>query len=509
MKTKRKKSKRSFTRKKRGGAHGLVLNIMYDENGNIIDIQSNELLATKDYEAVNKIDPKYSFRDILWDTFRNVSENTEEFFHPFDAPKNETTRIVKIVINDRRDIQLIKLTNMIIKILNKIDHYVAKPFTVIRHKGKQIKENIKDFRHQYDQLLRDHEDKILDKFKEHENYRDVVRLMLKTPVLVNLMSIKFGLLQKGIMSLDEIREIFKKNNDNQLVDAVAKLTPINTEERENIEKIIRDEDIMKLKNENEDLREKVKNIENSNCIMNGSCPLREEPLFEIQENVGGSTDETSLKEVESNAASQSEPQSSVQTPTKPQSSVQTPQAKRSPKQIASKEVIENMKEFEKLLALKFPEKVQISGEKPSLDDYDLQQHAIENILKCLDIELSMVEPKTKYGEKTYQAIVLTMIQMILTPDMKDFPTFKNTFDSSYKGGSLCEGLKTAANSLSTLGGFFRLRTFSYDTIIQSFDKDCANFDLIIKKNFNELFAIIQSKTPTELSDMVKKANITA
>lgn len=500
MKTKRKKSKRSFTRKKRGGAHGLVLNIMYDKNGNIIDIQSNELLATKDYEAVNKIDPKYSFRDVLWDTFRNVSENTEEFFHPFDAPKNRTPRKVKIAINDRRDIQLIKLTNMIIKILNKIDHYVAKPFIVIRRKGKQTDQNIEDFRHQYNLLLRDHEDKILEKFKQDENYRDVVRLMLKTPMLVNLMSIKFGLLRKGDMRLDEIREIFKKNNDNQLVDSLAKLTPINTEERENIEKIIRDEDIMKLKNENQDLREKVKNIENSNCIMNGSCPLRTDPLFEIQENVDGSTDEASLKEDESNAASQSEPQSSVQ----------TPQAKRSTKQNASnasKEVIGKMEEFERLLASKFPEKVQIGGVDPSLDDYDLQQQAIESILKCLDIELRIVEPIKKYGEKTYQAIVLTMIQMILTPDMKDFPTFKNTFDSSYKGGSLCEGLKTAANSLSTLGRF--RRSFSYDPIIQSFEKDCANFDLIIKKNFNELFAIIQSKTPTELSDMVKKANMTA
>ena len=509
MKTKRKKSKRSFTRKKRGGAHGLVLNIMYDKIGNIIDIQSNDLLATKDYEAVNKIDPKYSFTDFLWDNFRNVSDNTDEFFHPFDAPKNKTTRKVKIAINDRRDIQLIKLTNMIIKILNKIDHYVAKPFIVIRRKGKQTDQNIEDFRHQYNLLLREHEDKILEKFKQHENYRDVVRLMLKTPVLVNLMSIKFGLLQKGVMRLDEIRKIFKKNNDNQLVDALAKLTPINTEERENIEKIIRDEDIMKLKNENEDLREKVKNIENSNCIMNGSCPLRKEPLFEIQENVGGSTDETSLKEVESNAASQSEPQNSVLTPSEPQSSVQTPQAKRSTKQNASnasKEVIGKMEEFERLLASKFPEKVRPGGVDPSLDDYDLQQQAIESILKCLDIDLGIVEPKTKYGKKTYQAIVLTMIQMILTPDMKDFPTFKNTFDSSYKGGSLCEGLKTAANSLSFSGGF-RLRSFSYDTIIQSFDKDCANFDLIIKKNFNELFALIQSKPPTELSDMVKKANI--
>ena len=51
MRTKKKKSTRSFTKKKRGGAHGLVLNIMYNKNNEIIDIQTQDILANNFFQT--------------------------------------------------------------------------------------------------------------------------------------------------------------------------------------------------------------------------------------------------------------------------------------------------------------------------------------------------------------------------------------------------------------------------------------------------------------------------
>jgi len=223
MRTKKKKSTRSFTKKKRGGAHGLVLNIMYNKNNEIIDIQTQDILANKDYKDLNYIDPKYHVTD-LFKNFSDVFESTHEFFHPSDNPLRSTRkRIVKIAVNNKRDIQLIQITNKIIKALNTFKNRSVRPFIIVRRNGRITPDCEEHFKHTYKLLLRDVADAILEKVGGGgKDFKNVARLMLETPVLVNLMSIKFGLLRRGDMKMEEIRRMFGKTDE--LVDSLKRKT---------------------------------------------------------------------------------------------------------------------------------------------------------------------------------------------------------------------------------------------------------------------------------------------
>ena len=551
MKTKNKKSKRSFTRKKRGGAHGLVLNIMYNKNGEIVDIQSDEILATKEYQDVNHINPVYGLTDLMRDAFnfRDVIRNTHEFFHPFDTQQNTKKRYVKIAINDKRDIQLIKITNNIIKALNTIPHKnMTTKFIVIRRNGKPTKECQENFKHQYGLLLRAFEDDILDEFRGNEKYQQVVKQMLRTPVLVNLVSIKFGLLRKGDLKMEEIRKMYKDTDELN-----ASLSQLQGHRHRNIVGIdqIDDEKNKMLQKTNEELKEQIKEIEKLNCSLNGSCPVTKRPLFLNTETPLGMTSSLETSNPETSNPETSNPQTSnKQTSNKQTSKLETSNPQTSNKQTSNPQTsnkqtskletsnprksstmtneefeamidknpqLSAMINFHEMLMRKFPHKIQegktesqfynFVSQNPKQTfrhQFMLQSLVIDNILTCLDIKKEIVEPNSEgYGERVYQAVVLTMIRIILTPSMKNYPLFKESFDKYYKGGPICPALKTATNSLSTFG-WVRL-SFSYDDIVNSFSSDCGNNDMIIMKNFNDLYTTIDGNTPSTLLEMVKKS----
>jgi hypothetical protein len=271
MRTKKKKSTRSFTKKKRGGAHGLVLNIMYNKNNEIIDIQTQDILANKDYKDLNYIDPKYHVTD-LFKNFSDVFESTHEFFHPSDNPLRSTRkRIVKIAVNNKRDIQLIQITNKIIKALNTFKNRSVRPFIIVRRNGRITPDCEEHFKHTYKLLLRDVADAILEKVGGGgKDFKNVARLMLETPVLVNLMSIKFGLLRRGDMKMEEIRRMFGKTDE--LVDSLKLLKyqqpsdPI-----VGLDEILEEEN-KKRKNRIMDTLDKIKEIKN--CAETGTCPIQ-------------------------------------------------------------------------------------------------------------------------------------------------------------------------------------------------------------------------------------------
>ena len=272
MGTKKKKSKRSFTRKKRrGGAHGLVLNIMYNKNNEIIDIQTQDILANKEYKDRNSIDPKYGFMDLLKDTmnFSDVVGNTHSFFHPFDQPLQTTRkRNIKLAVNDKRDIQLIKITNKIIRALNTYKNKSGKPFVFVRRNKRITPESEENFKHTYRVLLREIEAGILDKVGGDKEFRNVAKLMLMTPVLVNLVSIKFGLLRRGDMKMEEIRRMF--GNTDELVDSLKLLKyqqpsdPI-----VGLDEILEEENKMR-QNRIMDTLDEINKIKN--CAETGTCP---------------------------------------------------------------------------------------------------------------------------------------------------------------------------------------------------------------------------------------------
>ena len=272
MGTKKKKSTRSFTRKKRrGGAHGLVLNIMYNKNNEIIDIQTQDILANKEYKDRNSIDPKYGFMDLLKDTmnFSDVVGNTHSFFHPFDQPLQTTRkRNIKLAVNDKRDIQLIKITNKIIRALNTYKNKSGKPFVFVRRNKRITPESEENFKHTYRVLLREIEAGILDKVGGDKEFRNVAKLMLMTPVLVNLVSIKFGLLRRGDMKMEEIRRMF--GNTDELVDSLKLLKyqqpsdPI-----VGLDEILEEENKMR-QNRIMDTLDEINKIKN--CAETGTCP---------------------------------------------------------------------------------------------------------------------------------------------------------------------------------------------------------------------------------------------
>ncbi len=97
----------------------------------------------------------------------------------------------------------------------------------------------------------------------------------------------------------------------------------------------------------------------------------------------------------------------------------------------------------------------------------------------------------------YQAIVLTLIRMLLSWDMKDYNKFKQKFDEfPITNTDICASSSTALNALSYSGSkFIGRRSYSYDTILSNL-KDavaCNDFDKIITINLNKLYDMFKTK----------------
>ena len=550
MRTKNKKSKRSFTRKKRGGAHGLVLNIMYNKNNEIIDIQTQDILANKDYKDLNHIDPKYGFMDLLKDTmnFRDVIGNTHNFFHPFDQSlKTTRNRNIKLAVNDKRDIQLIKITNKIIRALNTYKNKSSKPFVFVRRNKRITPESEEDFKHTYRVLLRGIEDDILDKVGGGESFRNVAKLMLRTPVLVNLVSIRFGLLRRGDMKMEEIRRMF--GNTDELVNSLKLLKyqqpsdPI-----VGLDEILEEEN-KKRQNRIMDTLDEINKIKN--CAETGTCPTptsnptnsqpqTSNPPTSAQPQTSNppTSNPPTSNPPTSNQPTNSQPQTSAQpqtsnppTSAEPQTNSQQLTTSSSPQQATKvsteqkdPDIAKIINEDKRLSALfKFNDLLlsipilekqkyiqQIRGTRERFHNYmrggknieehlELQKYLIENLLAVLEVkadDLFQVQ-KVDIDSYKYQAIVLTLIRMLLSWDMKDYNTFKKSFDNfSITNTDICASSSTAFSSLSYSGSkFLGRKSYSYDTILSNLTDAlaCIDFDKIITISLNKLYDMFKTK----------------
>lgn len=531
MVTKKKKSKQHQTRKKRrssGGATGLRISALFNNKDELIGIQNNSILAIADYEKVNKINPKYRFKDLLSDafSFKNVIQNTDGFFHPFDPqPQTMKTRTVKIAINDEDDIQLIQITNQVIEVLNGIKVKPGKLFVVKRYAGKLTKDCVDNFRNLYNNVvLREHEHEILDKFKENPAYEKVVRLMLRTPVLANLICIKFGVLRSGDMKIEEMKEILSYENPDELYDALRELKSAQRKKSKivGMDQIIEEENKI-IMNINNELKNRIEEIKN--CKENGICL---EDTGNPSNAILGPTSEVPLRqEVFGPSASVLPVNTSMN------ANVNTPinanvNANTNIPMNAAPLTDENVKDIidasQRLTSLfTFNEALQISGDKTretfSLyikqnykkqtydPDFALQNYLIQNLLTVLDIKDTQLFDTSKATKDSYkyQSTVLSLLRILLTWNMRDYNTFKRVFDANFTTNDICTPLEKGVGQLSTFS-LFRYN-YSYDTIIKDIDNKsvCGDFDAIITIQLNKLYDMLITKGIDYMKKMKEKA----
>jgi hypothetical protein len=221
MKTKQ----RSTTQKKKGGAYGLVLNVGYNDKNDIIGVKTQNILANDDYYKKNHRYPKFSAdQPFTTNMIENMMENLNDFFHPFDRNnKNTKKKYAKLAINDTKHLNFMHLTNQIIKKLNSIKSpSLTTPFHIVRKSNRgEIKDACKlRFINEYKKLLLEHADKLvtedddieafdLDKSENTEERVNTIRHLLKMPFLVNVISIKFGLLKNGDVTIKELYDMFR------------------------------------------------------------------------------------------------------------------------------------------------------------------------------------------------------------------------------------------------------------------------------------------------------------
>ena len=557
MGTKKKKSKHTQTRKKRrsrGGATGSQITALYNKDDELIGVTNNGILDVVAYQKLNKVNPTYRLNDVISDLFssENVFLNTERFFRPFDSQSSEPTITLtaKYAINDQHDIQLIQITNQVIKVLNGMKVKPGKLFNVKRYRGKITKDCIENFRNLYNNvLMREHENKILDKFKENPAYEKVVKLMLRTPILANLISIKFGVLRSGDMKITEMNEIFSYENPDKLIDALSELKS----SRKINSKIVGMEQIIEEENKviekiNNQMEEQIKDLKN--CKENGICPdntgnLSNEILG--PNSIGGTSSSSSSSSSAflpgSSSSSTSLPgtyspsflpgTSSPSFLPGTSSSSFLPSSSSSPSFLPSSaqatlsdhdvEMIIN-KDTRLLSLFIFNDALQIQNDNtktlffnyvkqntPSLLDtqYALQNYLIENLLKVLNItdaELFDTSKATKDSSK-YQSTVLTLLRILLTWHMRDYNKFKAEFDKQFKTNDICTPLQSGLDKLSSFSMFSLRIPYSYDKIIDNIEDEgyCGDFDEIITINLNKLYDMLKTKGINYMQDMRRKA----
>ena len=140
------------------------------------------------------------------------------------------------------------------------------------------------------------------------------------------------------------------------------------------------------------------------------------------------------------------------------------------------------------------------GEKTDDPQLEVQKYLIENLLAVLGVKADdLFQAGTVHIDSyKYQAIVLTLIRVLLTWDMKDYKTFKTSFDVNYIANTdICVSSSKALNALSSYSGvrFLGIRTYSYDTILSNL-KDavaCNEFEKIITIHLNKLYDMFTTK----------------
>ena len=538
MKTK----KRRQSRKKRvGGASGLVLIVEYDRYGNIKTRKLQKMLARHEYMNLNKVDPGTSLSEGIRESF-DLDRMQQIFLNFLNIPndhgperKTQKNRVVKIALNDKSDIRLIQLVNKVISRLNKIKNKRAeKKLFIIRDKaGKLTKDTKLEFRKKYEEMLAGAfiEDY---KIQKKDVDEELLKLLMRMPVLMNLVSIKYGLMNSGEMTLEELQDIYNLDNDRilELVKPEKKARPdVMTYDE------ILEEENEKLAKQNEELKKKLSgglNEENESDLVlldelgeafaeasaEGELDQKNVVSSDLNQGVSNTSLNSNLNQITkttnqtpvapSNSNSNQPPvpgftsnQTQVQGPNsnQPLNPNPTPPAgsNLNPVQVAastSNQLLANnnprvkaIEQFNKLLLKKYggdSDKVDAINENmkefhniypnSSADPVKLMQYyLIKNILVCIGVyeDDLYTTKRLKNDSNKRQATILLMIRFLLTKDMTDFDTFKEDFEIT----KLCNTFKSAANKQSSILGQFARRiglntNYSYDKIIGNIKNLC-------------------------------------
>jgi hypothetical protein len=561
MKTK----KRRQSRKKRvGGASGLVLIVEYDRYGNIKTRKLQKMLARHEYMNLNKVDPGTSLSEGIRESF-DLDRMQQIFLNFLNIPndhgperKTQKNRVVKIALNDKSDIRLIQLVNKVISRLNKIKNKRAeKKLFIIRDKaGKLTKDTKLEFRKKYEEMLAGAfiEDY---KIQKKDVDEELLKLLMRMPVLMNLVSIKYGLMNSGEMTLEELQDIYNLDNDRilELVKPEKKARPdVMTYDE------ILEEENEKLAKQNEELKKKLSgglNEENESDLVLldelgeafAEVPTEVSAVQGVVQTSVESNPAPVLKvgnRMVSNGASMVAPVSasnsnkgsivasppvvsnsnqaqpvvpSVAPPVAPPVAANAPG--HSQKLDMANPRVKAIEQFNNLLLTKYGG----SSYKINQNTTDflnelkttqsdpvklMQYYLIKNILVCIRIDeknLFTNSNNLKNDSSEFQAIILTLIRILLSYNMRNYEKFKKTFDNNKTIKTICDLARTAANSLS-LAGSFRTTIYSYDTIIQNIidtDIACTDYEKIITIHLNKLYDLFETKEVLYIRRMVVKA----
>ena len=111
------------TRKKiKGGAQGLVLNIMYNDDDEIIDIKVQDLVARNDYIKKHGFNPKTALtwnsikQTILEPASEEKFDNMKHFLYGEPPTDSTKKKYMRFAVNSKQDVRLVAIANKIIKI---------------------------------------------------------------------------------------------------------------------------------------------------------------------------------------------------------------------------------------------------------------------------------------------------------------------------------------------------------------------------------------------------------
>jgi cell division septation protein DedD len=480
------------TRKKiKGGAQGLVLNIMYNDDDEIIDIKVQDLVARNDYIKKHGFDPKPA---ITWNSIkRNIFEpTTDDKFDSLnqflygETPTNKTKKkYMRFAVNSKQDVRLVAIANKIIKMLNKTKNSLPDPIKITRTLGRLDDKCKAEIESKYDRILREHEGSFL-KEVDSEKDKKVAKVLLRNPFLVNLIGSKFGILKQGDLKLEELEDMFQ-----------AYEPTIEHTKPGFIDRIMEDR-LQKIQDNNRELEAKIQKYKD--MVVRRVKEIEKQQQQQALENSPTTTSPTAT------SPTATSPTTTSPTTTSPTTTSLTnaPLAK-APLKTKVNLSLEKYKQFGEMLLHKFSNKTNIIERefKKATNKKEYIDAIIVSIIKCLD--LNNIYGANIEDEEVRQATMLTLIRICLTPQWENQPNsffefqkvFINVFQNDPNVTNFCQALEDAFKSRSLLGlGYStRYKTWNYYQIKKNFfyiDDNCSNtenitYEQIININLAKLY----------------------
>ena len=530
MKTKRK----SIKRKKKGGAYGLVLNVGYNDNNDVVNVKTQNILAKDDYYKVNHIHPKYSGDQSLPSSLiENIMENVNDFFHPFDTNNNKTKKKhVKIAINDTKHLTFIYLTNQIIKKLNSINvpKRVASFRIIRKNRIGEIEDTCKmRFINEYQKLLIEHATELipehddmeafdLDKSENKQERINIIRHLLKMPFLVNVISIKFGLLKNGDVTFKELYDIFNSNgltkflrsSKDNIFEMQRKTLNFIKPLSMSYEQTVLEENQM-LTQQNEIMKKLL--LRNENIIPSNNFPVSSYPTpkssvpnssVKMGQDEGKDEEQNEGKDEEQDEGKDEE-QGKEQG--KEQDNIIDPKSiKKSIQNENTVVEIDEYADFNTLLKTRY-------RNNKSYDDIpNKNERIIRHIIDSLEITKNQLFSDTQFANKlnppmVMHGIYLTMIRLLLTYDMRDFNIMMiymvDKLKSNLQQNTVNIRVKDFVTALKA--SFPRsVFTYTYDTIVQELE-NIRDWRAVIITNINKLYYLFKNYPPAYIYTMKAKS----